>query len=110
VGGYVLGGAVPSGAALGRAAGSGALTGGTAADVRAELEKNRTALAVIVRQVEIAAAGLPPTNSTGWKGPAAWAFHSAVTRLRSEITESLESLHAAQQLTSVAVREVEHGV
>ena len=81
-----------------------------AADVRAELEKNRAALAAIVRQVEIAVAGLPPTNSTGWKGPAAWAFHSAVSRLRSEIAEAMKSLYAAERLTGLAVREVEQGV
>jgi uncharacterized protein YukE len=105
VGGYALGGQ-----ALGERALGGALTGGAAADVRSELEKNRTALAVIARQVETAVAGLPPANATGWQGPAAWAFHAAVSRLRSEITEAMTTVHAAEQLTTVAVREVEHGV
>jgi hypothetical protein len=94
----------------GNAVGADAMAGSATAEVRAELEKNRSALAVIVRQVEIAAARLPPTHSTGWSGPAAWAFHSAVSRLRSEITEAMQSLYAAEQLTVAAVREVEHGV
>jgi hypothetical protein len=90
--------------------GSVAVGGAVAADARVELERNRAALAAVVRQVEIAIAGLPPTHSTGWSGPAAWAFHSAVSRLHSEISEALRSLHAAESLTGAAIREVEHGV
>jgi hypothetical protein len=84
--------------------------GSVAADARVELERNRAALAAVVRQVEIAIAGLPPTHSAGWSGPAAWAFHAAVSRLHSEVSEALRSLRAAELLTSAAIREVEHGV
>ena len=84
-----------------------ATTVSATASARSALERNRAALASMVRDVENAAAILPRHASTGWSGPAAWAFHCAVGRLHSEIVQAVSTLHASEELTVAALREVD---
>jgi hypothetical protein len=77
------------------------------ASARIVLERNRTALTAMVRAVEDAATRLPTHPSADWSGPAAWAFQCSVAHLQTQASSALSSLRDAEQLTAVAMQEVD---
>jgi hypothetical protein len=77
------------------------------ASARITLERNRTALAAMVRDVEDAAVRLPTHPSVGWSGPAAWAFQCSVARLHAQVTSAVAMLRDAERQTMIALQEVD---
>jgi uncharacterized protein YukE len=83
------------------------MTAAAKANARVALERNRSALAAMVRDVEDAGARLPIHPSAGWSGPAATAFQCAVARLHAQFQTAQSLLGDAERLTTVALQEVE---
>jgi hypothetical protein len=88
---------------------------GLPAPLRAELESDRLALAVLTREVEAVLAQLHPAGlgagagagagAGGWRGSASAAFERALTTLRQEIAGAAELIQAAERFTAAAVEE-----
>jgi hypothetical protein len=78
--------------------------------VRAELETRHAALAGISRRAEAAVtASLAPSTERGWRGPAQWAFQTALATLRREASAAVEAVRVAERLAEAALYELERG-
>lgn len=82
---------------------------GTRPVVAAELRTSRDDLDFARRRVASAARSAPDGNSSGWAGPAGWAYRRALALLERDLDAAAELLRSASDLTSAALYQLGHG-
>ena len=81
---------------------------GTSVGLAAGLRESRDELDLARRRVTGAAHAVPSGHSSGWLGPAGWAYRQSVALLDREVQEAAELLRSASDLTSAALYELGH--
>jgi hypothetical protein len=76
--------------------------------VAAELRESRDELDFALRRVACAEQSAPDGNSSGWVGPAGWAYRRALALLDRDLHAAAELLRSASDLTSAALWQLGH--
>jgi hypothetical protein len=74
--------------------------------VAAELRESRAELDFARHRV--AAQSAPDGGSSGWVGPAGWAYRRALALLSRDLDAAVELLRSASELTSAALYQLGH--
>jgi hypothetical protein len=82
---------------------------GSQSVIAAELRTSRDELDLARRRVSSASQSAPDGNSTGWVGPAGWAYQHALALLDRDLDAAADLLRAASDLTSAALYQLGHG-
>jgi hypothetical protein len=82
---------------------------GTQSVIADELRASRDELDLARRRVTGARRTAPAGNSSGWVGPAAWAYRRSLALLDRDLDASADLLRAASDLTSAALFQLGHG-
>ena len=75
----------------------------------AELRASRDELDSARHRVTSARQSAPDGNSSGWNGPAGWAYRRVLTLLDRDLDGAAELLRSASDLTSAALYQLGHG-
>jgi hypothetical protein len=82
---------------------------GSQAVIAAQLRASRDDVDLARRRVSGARHSAPDGNSSGWVGPAGWAYRRALELLDRDLDAAADLLRAASDLTSTALFQLGHG-
>ncbi|HEX4400293.1 MAG TPA: hypothetical protein VHZ98_03105 [Galbitalea sp.] len=82
---------------------------GSASVIAAALRASRDELDLARRRVTGARHSAPDGYSSGWLGPAGWAYGHALALLDRDLDAAADLLRAASDLTSTALYQLGHG-
>jgi hypothetical protein len=82
---------------------------GSQSVIAAELRASRDEVDLARRRVSGERHSAPDGNSSGWVGPAGWAYRHALALLERDLDAAADLLRAASDLTSTALYQLGHG-